>query len=77
MKLKKRKKSEYSSLTLLNERISPAYEEAIKRLRIRVMHEAETEGSGVIMVTSSIPRRGKDYDCCKPGDCHWQGRESL
>ena len=59
MKLKKRKKSEYSSLTLLNERISPAYEEAIKRLRIRVMHEAETEGSGVIMVTSSIPGEGK------------------
>lgn len=59
VKLKKRKKSEYSSLTLLNERISPAYEEAIKRLRIRVMHEAETEGSGVIMVTSSIHGEGK------------------
>ena len=61
VKQKKRKKSEYNSLNILNERISPAYEEAIRRLRVRVMKESdEDEKTGrVIMVTSSIPGEGK------------------
>ena len=57
--MKKRKKEEYNNLTLLNDRISPAYEEAVRRLRVRVMREAESENGGVIMVTSSVPGEGK------------------
>ena len=58
---KKRKKSAYNSLNILNERISPAYEEAIRRIRVRVMRESdeEKENGTVIMVTSSIPGEGK------------------
>ena len=35
VKMKKRRKEEFNNLTILNKRISPAYEEAIRRLRIR------------------------------------------
>lgn len=59
VRMKKRKKEEYNNLTLLNDRISPAYEEAVRRLRVRVMREAESENGGVIMVTSSVPGEGK------------------
>lgn len=59
IKQKKRKKSEYNNLNILNERTSPAYEEAIRRLRIRVMRESDREEGTVIMVTSSIPGEGK------------------
>lgn len=58
VKAKKRKNETYNTLCILNERIAPAYDEAIRRLRIRVMKEAEEHG-GVIMVTSSIPGEGK------------------
>lgn len=59
VKMKKRRKEEFNNLTILNKRISLAYEEAIRRLRIRVMREEESEKGGVIMVTSSIPGEGK------------------
>lgn len=59
VRMKKRKTEAYNNLTLLNTRISPAYEEAVRRLRVRVMREAESENGGVIMVTSSIPGEGK------------------
>ena len=39
VKMKKRRHEEHNDLSILNERISPAYEEAIRRLRIRVMKE--------------------------------------
>ena len=35
VKMKKRRKEEFNNLTILNKRISLAYEEAIRRLRIR------------------------------------------
>ena len=60
VKMKKRKNAKNNSLTLLNSRLDPGYEEAVRRLRIRVMTEAEKEdGGGVIMVTSSVPGEGK------------------
>ena len=59
VKMKKRKNKENNDLTILNERIAPAYEEAFRRLRIRVMRETEKQGGGVIMVTSSVPGEGK------------------
>lgn len=59
VKTKKRKNMAYNDLTILNERIAPAYEEAVRRLRIRVMRGTEKNGGGVIMVTSSVPREGK------------------
>ena len=59
VKTKKRKNEKFNNLCILNERIAPAYEEAVRRLRIRVMREAENQGGGVIMVTSSVPGEGK------------------
>ena len=59
VKTKKRKNEKFNNLCILNERIAPAYEEAVRRLRIRVIHEAENQGGGVIMVTSSVPGEGK------------------
>lgn len=59
VKMKKRKNEQLNSLSILNERVAPAYEEAVRRLRIRVMREAENQGSRVIMVTSSVPGEGK------------------
>ena len=59
VKMKKRRHEEHNDLSILNERISPAYEEAIRRLRIRVMKETEKQNGGVIMVTSSVPGEGK------------------
>lgn len=59
VKTKKRKNETYNDLSILNERISPAYEEAVRRLRIRVMRETEKNSGGVIMVTSSVPGEGK------------------
>ena len=59
VKMKKRRHEEHNDLSILNERISPAYEEAIRRLRIRVMKETEKQSGAVIMVTSSVPGEGK------------------
>lgn len=60
VKTKKRKNKAYNNLCLLNQRVAPAYEEAIRRLRIRVMRESgEQEGGKIIMVTSSVPGEGK------------------
>ena len=59
VKTKKRKNVEYNDLTLLNPRLAPGYEESVRRLRIRVMREAEKLNGGVIMVTSSVPGEGK------------------
>ena len=59
VRTKKRKNAANNDLTLLNERLAPAYEESIRRLRIRVMRETEKNGGGVIMVTSSVPGEGK------------------
>ena len=59
VKTKKRKNAEYNDLTLLNPRLAPGYEESVRRLRIRVMREAEKLNGGVIMVTSSVPGEGK------------------
>lgn len=55
VKQKKRKKEENNNINILNERIPPVYEEAVRRLRIRVMREREQQKGGVIMVTSSVP----------------------
>lgn len=59
VKMKKRRHKEHNDLSILNERISPVYEEAIRRLRIRVMKETEKQSGAVIMVTSSVPGEGK------------------
>ena len=59
VKTKKRKNAEYNDLTLLNPRLAPGYEESVRRLRIRVMREAEKLNGGVIMVTSSVSGEGK------------------
>lgn len=59
VRMKKRKDRTFNELSLLNERIAPAYEEAVRRLRIRVMTECENRGGNVIMVTSSVPGEGK------------------
>lgn len=39
VKRKKRKNAEHNNINILDERVSPAYEEAIRRLRIRMMRE--------------------------------------
>lgn len=59
VKQKKRKKAENNNINILNERIPPFYEEAVRRLRIRVMRELEQRDGGVVMVTSSVPGEGK------------------
>ena len=59
VKQKKRKNAENNTINILNERIAPVYEEAIRRLRIRIMREAEMKNAKVIMVTSSVPGEGK------------------
>ena len=59
VRMKKRKNEKYNNLTLLNRRVDPGYEEAVRRLRIRVMSEAEKDKDGVILVTSTVPGEGK------------------
>ena len=59
VKQKKRKNAENNTINILNERIAPVYEEAIRRLRIRIMRESEMKNAKVIMVTSSVPGEGK------------------
>ena len=59
VKQKKRKKEENNNINILNERIPPLYEEAVRRLRIRFMRELEQHGGQVVMVTSSVPGEGK------------------
>lgn len=59
IKQKKRKNVENNNINILNERISPAYDEAMRRLRIRFMRETEMKKAQVVMVTSSVPGEGK------------------
>ena len=59
VKRKKRKNAENNNINILDERVSPAYEEAIRRLRIRMMREMDMKDAQVLMVTSSVPGEGK------------------
>lgn len=59
VKQKKRKNAENNNINILDDRISPAYEEAVRRLRIRLMREMEMKGAQILMVTSSVPGEGK------------------
>lgn len=60
VRTKKRKKETfYNSVSLLNERISMSYLEAIRKLRIRVMKDMEKKEYQTLLVTSSIPGEGK------------------
>lgn len=56
---KKRKKQENNTINILDERISPSYEEAVRRLRIRLAREMELKKAQVLLVTSSVPGEGK------------------
>ena len=60
VRTKKRKKETfYNSVSLLNERISMSYLEAIRKLRIRIMKDVEKKEYQTLLVTSSIPGEGK------------------
>lgn len=60
IRMKKRKTETFhNSVSLMNERISQGYLEAIRKLRIRVIKEMEEEGNQTLLVTSSIPGEGK------------------
>lgn len=59
VRLKKRKKQEFNNLCILNERIPSYYEEALRRLRIQILREMESDDCRVLMITSSVPEEGK------------------
>lgn len=60
VRTKKRKKETfYNSVSLLNERISMGYLEAVRKLRIRIMKDMEKKEYQTLLVTSSIPGEGK------------------
>lgn len=60
VRMKKRKKETFhNSVSLLNERISMGYLEAVRKLRIRVMKDMEKKEYQTLLVTSSIPGEGK------------------
>lgn len=56
---KRKKKPEQNKVSLINERTPASYQEAMRRLRIRVLKEVEESQTKTIMVTSSIPGEGK------------------
>lgn len=57
---KKRKKGTvHNSLNLLNDRISPAYVESIRKVRTKVLRQMEENDFKTLLVTSSIPGEGK------------------
>lgn len=57
---KKRKKDTFNtSMSLMNERISQGYVEALRKVRTKVMSEMETKNHSTLLVTSSIPGEGK------------------
>lgn len=57
---KKRKKETFNdSLSLLNDRISQGYLEALRKIRIKVMNEMAENEYKTLMVTSSVPGEGK------------------
>lgn len=57
---KKRKKDTFhTSMSLLNDRISQGYVEALRKVRIKVMKEMEIKNYSTLLVTSSIPGEGK------------------
>ena len=60
IRVKKRKKETFhNTLSLLNERISQGYVEAIRKIRIKVMRDMEENGFQSLLITSSIPGEGK------------------
>ena len=56
---KRKKKPEQNKVSLINARTPASYQEAMRRLRIRVLKEVEEIQTKTIMVTSSIPGEGK------------------
>lgn len=56
---KRKKKPEQNKVSLINERTPASYQEAMRRLRIRVLKEVEENQTKTIMVTSSVPGEGK------------------
>ena len=56
---KRKKKPEQNKVSLINARTPASYQEAMRRLRIRVLKEVEESQTKTIMVTSSIPGEGK------------------
>ena len=56
---KRKKKPEQNKESLINARTPASYQEAMRRLRIRVLKEVEESQTKTIMVTSSIPGEGK------------------
>ena len=56
---KRKKKPEQNKVSLINARTPASYQEAMRRLRIRVLKEVEENQTKTIMVTSSIPGEGK------------------
>lgn len=56
---KRKKKPEQNKVFLINARTPASYQEAMRRLRIRVLKEVEENQTKTIMVTSSIPGEGK------------------
>lgn len=60
IKAKKRKQETFNtSVSLLNNRISQGYVEAVRKLRVKVMKEMEENEFKTLLVTSSIPGEGK------------------
>ena len=60
IRTKKRKKDTFNNaLSLMNDRISQGYVEALRKVRIKVMKEMEEKGHKTLLVTSSIPGEGK------------------
>ena len=60
IRTKKRKKETFhNSLSLMNDRISQGYVEAIRKVRIKIMKEMEEKKYKTLLVTSSIPGEGK------------------
>lgn len=56
---KRKKKPEQNKVSLINARTPASYQEAMRRLRIRMLKEVEENQTKTIMVTSSIPGEGK------------------
>lgn len=60
IQVKKRKKETFNTtLSLMNQRISQGYVEALRKIRIKVMKEMELKEYSTLLVTSSIPGEGK------------------
>lgn len=56
---KRKRKPEQNNVSLLSERTLASYQEAVKRLGIRILRDVDENRIKTIMVTSSVPGEGK------------------